>query len=672
VTAPTVPSWLALPLAACLAAAAGFGLVGLALAVASLFYPVLVVPLGAAASVVLFRAAGLPSRVPTKLADRTAAIGATLIACASTIVNAALAGQHLLIDRDPGAYINTGRWLSTHHGLTFVARVGAFTTTSNLRYSSPAIYGHGPRMHFQFSHLLGVLLAEARWVGGDHAMFVLTPLLGGVAILAFYAFASSFVSPPAALVATTALTVSITQAHFSRDPYAEIVVELVLFGSVWLLTLPDLHVRRAIFAGILLGATVAARLDGPLYLVSIPVLIGITQARRGRDATDPGASGGDDLRRDTVAAFGWAAAGVTVLALLDVGLRVPEYARYVGLRVLAEYVGLVGATAGAIVLGRRAHRWHPRFARDGRTAVAAGTALSVVLFLMWFVRPYVQEMRGRLVTLVAQIQRADHLELDPGRHYFENSLRWLAWYLGPPALAAGIIGGGWLLHRTIRRGSMAAWVVMVSFCSVGAVYLWNASITPDQLWVMRRFVPIVIPGLILFAAVVIDAIARRFRRAGYVAAAALAALAIAWPVSADLPVWAETSQPNSLNAVKATCRALGPHAAVVVIGRNDSFHAVIPQTLRGFCNIPVALSRTIFAPDDYVRLARQWRAEGRVLSVIAGAPALITEILPSARPRVVAVAPNDHLLEQTLERPPRHYTSQSVSFVIATVPLSRP
>jgi hypothetical protein len=660
-----MPSWLALPLAACLALIAGFGLVGLALAIAGVFFPLVVVPLGALASLALLRAAGVRPGAVSR-SETVCAAGAALVAAGSIVVNAAHAGQHVLIDRDPGAYLNTGRWLATHHSLAFAAKVGAFKTMTGLRYSSPAIYGYGPRMHFQFSHLLGVLLAEARWVGGDHGMLALTPIMGGIAIVAFYAVAVRFVSAPVALVATVALGTNLAQVHFSRDPYAEIVVELALFGAVWLLALPGLDARRAIFAGVLLGATVAARLDGPLYLASIPILVGIAASRRGDAAHD------DDLGRRVITAFTVAAGAIMALALLDVELRVPEYARYVGLRVLAEYVGLVGATLGAIVVGRAASRWHPLLAHRRWIAAAACTAMGAVLFVLWLVRPYVQTMRGKVVTLVAQIQRADHLASDPGRHYFENSMRWIAWYVGPLTLAAGIVGIAWLLHRTITHGSMAAWVVTISFCSVGAIYIWNASITPDQLWVMRRFVPIVIPGFVLGAGIVIEAVARKFGRRGFAGAAIIAVLTIAWPISADLPVWAETTQPHALDALKTTCRALGPHAAVVVIPSDDAFHLVVPQALRGFCGLPVALRRDGFTPDDFVVLARRWKAEGRVLSVIADAPDQITDLLPNARPRLVASTTNHHLLEQTLDRPPRHYQTQTFSFVIATVPLTHP
>jgi hypothetical protein len=206
---------------------------------------------------------------------------------------------------------------------------------------------------------------------------------------------------------------------------------------------------------------------------------------------------------------------------------------------------------------------------------------------------------------------------------------------------------------------------------VGGVYLWNANITPDQLWVMRRFVPVVIPGFVLFAVIVIDRIAHRLRGlGGPLLGAALAVLLVAWPLSATLPVRGEQTQPGMLDAVRATCRALGRDAAVVVLPGQSQLYRQVPQALRGFCAVPVAIRRDEFDVGDFEILARRWRAEGRVLHVFADAPPRITALFPNARPRTVATAKNGHLLVQTLDRPPRHYMSRVDSFVIAAVPLN--
>jgi hypothetical protein len=125
-----------------------------------------------------------------------------------------------------------------------------------------------------------------------------------------------------------------------------------------------------------------------------------------------------------------------------------------------------------------------------------------------------------------------------------------------------------------------------------------------------------------------------------------------------------------LAAVDATCTALGRNAAVVVLPGASQLYRQVPQALRGFCNVPVAIREASFDRADFETLARRWQAEGRVLRVFADDPARITEMFPNAHTRVVATPENDQLLEQTLDRPPRHYMTRVDSFVIATVPLT--
>jgi hypothetical protein len=658
-------------LCAVLSIVVGFGLTGLVFAVVGWFLPILVVPIGAAAAVALFRCA--PTRAleaPPRGVDALPAYGAVVVAVGSLIVNLTHSAQHLLLDRDPGAYVNTGRWLASHTGLVFRADVGPFATMSGLRYDSPAVYGHGHAMHFQFSHLEGVLLAESRWLGGDRLMFALTPILGAVALVMFFALASRFVRPVLALVATLALSVQVVQLHFSRDAYSEIVLQLALLGSLWVLALPGLTSPRAAFAGVLLGTCAAARVDGPLYLGVVPLLVGIVAARRHMSAKSDATDAFDDgIRWDTMKWFAPAVAAVVVLGMVDVGWRVPEYARLLGWRVAVEYVGLVALTGLAVWLGHKADRWHPKLAAVRRLPEIVGAAVVVALLAMWLVRPYLHYPRGRASNFVRELQIAGHLTIDPGAKYFQNSLRWHAWYLGPVALAAGILGAALFVRDAIRRGTIATWAIVATFALVASVYLYDASIAPDQLWAMRRFVPIVIPGFVFFAVVVVDRLVRRSQGVGTLVGVAIAVLLVAWPVSATLPVRDERTQTGMLDAVTATCRALGRDAAVVVLPGTSQLYRQIPQALRSFCNVPVATRTDDFGVADFETLARRWRAEGRVLRVFADDPQRVTDLFPGVTPRTVVTVRNDRLLEQTLTRPARHYMTRVDAFVIATVPV---
>jgi hypothetical protein len=449
-------------------------------------------------------------------------------------------------------------------------------------------------------------------------------------------------------------------------------VQLVAFGSLWVLGLGDLRPHgggrtRAVFAGVLLGTIVAARIDGPLYVVAIPVLFALAAARRRTSVGDSD----DGVRFDVVVPFVCAATAVAALGILDVALRVPEYLGEPGWRVAAEYIGIVVVSVVAIVFGRRADRWRGWFARVPRLPAILGGAFSVLLLGLWLVRPYVDHPRGKPIGLVGSIQAAHHLTVDRSQRYFQDAMRWHAWYLGPFALAAGVLGVGLFVRETLRRGTIAHWALAAGFGVVATIYLWNASITPDQLWAMRRFVPIVIPGFLLFAVVALEFLLHRAGRVGVGATVLLAIAFVAWPLSATLPVRDEVTEPGMLDAVHATCRALGPHAAVVMLNGPTQLYRQAPQALRGFCGVPVAVRTNAFDDTRLAELARRWRADGRVLYVVADSPARVTRTLPNARPQVVATVTSDHLLDQTVDRPPRTYVHARDQFVIAAVPLAQ-
>jgi hypothetical protein len=659
-----LPWWFHFALNAALAVVAGFGLVGLALAVVGVFVPVLVVPLGGALAALFLRMerSGI-RRDSTTTASQLTSAGAVLLAAGFAITSIRHAGQHVLIDRDPGAYLDTGRWLANHSSLTFRADVGAFRGTPGLVYSSRAVAGQGATMHFQFAHLLGVLLAEARWLGGDSLMFALVPLLGALSIALFYAVACRFVRPLIALVATAALACNVVQLHFSRDAYSEILLQFVLLGSVWLLSQPGLDRRRALIAGVLLGTTVAARVDGPLYLAAVPIVVGIALGRRIRNRAN-----GDDDSTGRAIAFGVGVVVAAALAVGDVAVRSPEYVRSIGFRVMLQYGALVGAFIVITLVAYGVARSRRAASMPSWIPPAMGAAFAIALLGGWLLRPHVQHVRGAPIPLVELLQRADHLAVDPTRQYFENSLRWFAWYLGPPALLAGIIGVGRLMYDTLRRGAMFQWVLTIAFVATASVYIWNANALPDQLWVMRRFAPIVLPGFVLGAALTLDWLVTRRRRWATIGGVALAVAMLAWPISATAVVPDETAQASVLGAVNATCRTIGRSAAVVVISGANSFDRIAPQAIRSFCGVPVAIRGPKLDVAGLETLARRLRAEGRTLDLLSDTPAHITAVAPGVRAPSVATVVDTHELEQTLTKPPQFYWTKTYTFALAEVP----
>ncbi len=676
-----LPPWFVVALVGALAALVGFGTIGLALAVAGAFSPVPTLVAGAVATAALLGAVA-PWRIPG-VRDRDTQVPAALavvVAAGATAFAIRHHAQHVLLDRDPGGYMLTARWMATHHNLEFNARIGAFAQTTGLRYSSAAVFDRGGgRLYFQFSHLLPTLIAQARWLGGDRLMFFTPPMLGGLGLLCFYALATRFVRPWIALAAMTALAADLVELHFMRDSYSELPTQVVLLGGLWLLT------RRgtpkpavAGFTGLLLGATVMARIDGPLYLIAIPFVLAAAVIARRRG--DPGS-------RATVVAGAWLTAAVAfaiALGLVDVRLRSTQYLHDLGGRVLLQYIGLALACIVAVGIAAWAPRlvtWPVRVA-GGRLADAAGVAVGVGLFGAWFVRPHLQKTRSFAHPYMAGLQRLDNVPIDATRRYYENSLVWHSWYLGPLTLAAGIVGVALLTREVLRGRSGPKGLVVAAFLPVTAIYLWNPSIFPDQIWVMRRFLPLIIPGFILFAFVVVDRLldarARNTRRArithlaSRAAAAILLVAAIAWPIHTDWPVRGDTTQQGFLGPVEQLCQVFGPHAAVVVLD-GATLDRILPQTLRSYCDVPVA-SR-VFDPKapglnaaGFVRLARAWKRDGRSLFIVADSPARIDHIVPGLTPIAQITAFDGLYLRERVIGRPDGFRPEAYNFTVARMP----
>jgi hypothetical protein len=89
-------------------------------------------------------------------------------------------------------------------------------------------------------------------------------------------------------------------------------------------------------------------------------------------------------------------------------------------------------------------RWLPEVAGVVCVAALAGFA----------VRPYEQIVRGHpnaaTAALVAGLQRAQHLPVDPSRLYAEDTLYWVIWYVGAPTVLLGGLGLALLARKTSR------------------------------------------------------------------------------------------------------------------------------------------------------------------------------------------------------------------------------
>src|SRR5262249_47053848 len=147
-------------------------------------------------------------------------------------------------------------------------------------------------------------------------------------------------------------------------------------------------------------------------------------------------------------------------------------------------------------------------------------------------------------------------------------------------------------------------------------------------------------------------------------ATAVGVTAVVAPAHSVTPVRKLTEQRSYLGVITDACALIGRDSAVVVLQDPTGLvHQWVPQTLRSWCNVPVArLPRDVTDAGPLLRqLAGKWEAEGRRLVVVSGAAETITATLPGVEPRATRIATNPHLLEQTLLSRPNSYVTQSIA-----------
>jgi hypothetical protein len=483
----TLPGWFSASLYAALVWCATAGVSALLLLTKNVYSPELCTLIATVLTVAAF-----PFR-PRPPAGEPGAHGPAVAAVAIAIALLAFAAvshsEHLLADRDPSVYINTGRSIAGTHSLRPPIVVNPFSDadTFTLRTSGFAVAGN--KLFSNFLNFLPALLALGWSAGGDTGLLLVPALLGALGMLALYALASTVVGPRWALVAPALLTLAPLQMWFARDAYAELPVVLLALGGLWLLI--DARRRSSptagAIAGIILGSITFARIDALGILLAIPAALAVEYIRA--ESLERRAR---RLRRGTIYSFAIALGATTWLGLRVSHRLSPGYllALHDDLHQLqlGFLVGLAGALGVLVVHWVRAGIGH----RIAQNRIVIGA----VALLTLGAAAYAYEWRPR--TGVAPSLKTGAPRPVVNAFFFSSSFRWFGWYLG--VFALGFIVVGFIVLGIRARADSSAFLLLAAAAPMTVFYIARPSISPDQLWAMRRYLPIVLPGMAIAAA----------------------------------------------------------------------------------------------------------------------------------------------------------------------------
>jgi hypothetical protein len=636
-----VPRWAAVSLSAFLAGmlTAALGWLGLAI-VGLLSTPaavaLAVVAGGPAAALTARAVLGHPTTASTRSRSRWW-VAAIVVAIAVSVWNGVHHAEHLVVERDPGVYLVTAKWLSNHRGLYIDGPTGAFEDEEGIRQAGAGFYrARGDDgLDAQFAHLTPAVVGVAARIGGDIFLFVTNAMLGGIGLVFVFAVAATLMPPRWAFVAMSGLAASFPFIYFSRDLYSEPLAMILLFGGffVWELASMRPHVLLGLVAGSLIGASCAARIDG--FISVIPATAVFTLYVAGRGA--PG-DRGPPLRRVGIAAL-VAMAAVAAFGWFDVRYFSTGYYNTALAPRLASML-LAAAVAGPAVVFASRVAWRQRSAQLTQVAKGAlvlGTVIAGAAALYArFIRPDPSAVEAALANGWAT------REIDPLS--YTQSMEWLEWYLGPVVLALGVAGLIALIWNGLQTPGPRSSLMFSSVVAAATiVYLREPSITAVQVWAMRRFLPLTLPGLAVAAAWLLAQLVSRWRGPPWYQTSWWVAGTVAFVLPAALVTWPLRDvrvQVPMRRGVDAACETAGPDAAILVSGPGQTV-LTLPESLRAFCGVPTGSARDLSAAD-IERLEDEWAQEGRHLVVVSATP--------DPYPGIVA-RKKDHVFGARVRRP---------------------
>jgi hypothetical protein len=543
--------------------------------------------------------------------------------------------QQVIYLRDPNIYLQTGYWIAHHGSLPIPQSLGSFGDAKGLSFTAMGYFPRGTGIVPQFMTGYPMAIAGAVWIGGTSAALLLTPIVGGCAILTFGGLAGRLVGARWAPAAAAVLALCLPQQYTSRTTFSEPLAEVLLFGSLCLLVdvlflahsqrgalryrlpsspktgssvqaIPAPRAWLAVVAGLALGLTILVRLDGLSDILPVVPFLGVALAARWREAVPFGLG--------VVIGVGYGLVDGYGLSRPYLQLEAPSLhplALIAAAVVLFTVAGVAASTSPpARAIARRyrdrAVRWLPD----------AAAVVVVLVFIGFAVRPLVQTVAGETdptsIAYVAELQKLAHLPINGKDQYYQDSLYWVIWYIGVPTVLLGALGLAALARRGTKAlltwqdpdGAARAWALplMIALWVIVTV-LWRPAVSPDQPWASRRLVPFVLPGLILGAVWAASWIKTRVN--GRVTSAAVAACVVA--ALAIPTLWTTfgislSPRPTAhgmafkrigageLKAVQKLCGQIPADASVVILDQltADRF----AQVTRGMCDTPTAVLPT--------------------------------------------------------------------------------
>lgn len=389
--------------------------------------------------------------------------------------------EYIIGGKDPGVYMNEGIQIAQRGGLVIrdpiVAAVPPFarplffppwgqTAYDSLRFMGFFVIDLDEGTVIgQFPHLFPASIAIGYGIDGLTGARRTVAFWAIFGVLAVYFTSVRLIGRPAAAAAAGLLTLNVIEVWFAKYPNSEVVMQALLFAALLAFARAQVDGDRffAPLGGALLGLLLFLRFDAVLAIAGVAggLVLGLFHGQR--------------IRLSFVAAL--TVVGACAAFYLLGPMRPYADRPITFLTTLPRWEAVSLCAAGAAALA--ALLWRSRVTTSSeRVTRWAPLAIAGGLWLLAFYALVIRHQAGKLAIHDAEALRT-----------FTN------FYVTVPALLAALVG----LTLAARRWFWKAPALLITLIVFACFFFYKIRIVPEHFWMARRFLPVILPGVLLLA-----------------------------------------------------------------------------------------------------------------------------------------------------------------------------
>jgi hypothetical protein len=500
----------------------------------------------------------------------------------------------------------------------------------------------------QFYHLYPTWLAIGFGLLGLKAGLFMTPyltLLGGMGV--FMVARRLFGSWPA-MVAYLLLSLNTIQVWFARYSVSEGSTQFLLFLAIYaLVRLEEPEGESLAFWGLLSGMAVGliglVRVDFFfLWALLLPYFAYLFVSRRFFRAHRLFLLSLGLLAVHTVLQMTTLAWNYTLnsyyhriqdwytLSWMAYPLLTPTLRRYFSRRTpllqqhwrLLYELGVPLFSVGLLYWLRRSSSWRSRMGnwlQRHRRLLLGGMAGLFLLgcFYAYIVRPGILNLEVLRHPLQNRLALEGYIGAPVPEGRAANMVR-LGWYFSPLGIALGVAGIAAILFRESSRRS---WLLLLAGIFYTVFFTYEVFGEPHHVYIMRRYLPAVVPILCIGMACALDWLRQlpRWQRLGKIAAWGLGALMACYLAYTGIPFFRHTEYRGAIDQVEGLAQRFNPDDVLLLINdqRDAPFTIATPLQYLFERNALVIIAEKPSSPLIEEQI-RNWQSDGREVYLLVG------------------------------------------------------